>query len=92
MEPRPWLRLAVMIGCLLFWLSHRNLAYTATEEELAEAFGRFGPLVECHLCLDKELRRSKGFAYVTFANPQDAAEAVRCVKSRHVLADGVMTM
>ena len=53
----------------------RNLAYATTEEELGEAFGVYGPLSECHLCVDRELRRPKGFAYVTFANPQHAVAA-----------------
>ncbi len=31
----------------------RNLAYTASEAELSEAFGRFGDLTEVHLVLDR---------------------------------------
>ena len=31
----------------------RNLPYSATEAELAEAFGQHGPLSEVHIVLDK---------------------------------------
>lgn len=33
----------------------RNLAYTATEADLSEAFGRYGDLEEVHLVLDRSV-------------------------------------
>ncbi|VDO12895.1 unnamed protein product [Rodentolepis nana] len=53
----------------------RNLSYEAKEEELRELFEKFGNLSECHLCFDKKLQRSKGFAFVTYLFPSDAITA-----------------
>ncbi|CAA7026873.1 unnamed protein product [Microthlaspi erraticum] len=54
----------------------RNLPYTATEEELMEHFSKFGEISEAHLVLDKETKRSKGFAYILFLIPESAARAM----------------
>ncbi|CAG9460741.1 unnamed protein product [Pedinophyceae sp. YPF-701] len=57
----------------------RNLPYAATEEELIEAFAAHGTVTECHLCLDKATRKSKGFAYVSFAEPAEAVAAMQAL-------------
>jgi multiple RNA-binding domain-containing protein 1 len=55
----------------------RNLPYTATEDELAEHFSRFGNISQVHLVIDKDTKRSKGFAYVLYATPESAARVLR---------------
>lgn len=54
----------------------RNLPYAATEDELAELFSKFGNIAELHLVLDKETKRSKGFAYILYSDPEAAAKAL----------------
>ncbi|KNA03603.1 hypothetical protein SOVF_207540, partial [Spinacia oleracea] len=54
----------------------RNLPYAATEDELAELFSKFGNVAEVHLVIDKETKRSKGFAYVLYRGPEDALRAL----------------
>jgi multiple RNA-binding domain-containing protein 1 len=54
----------------------RNLAYTATDDDLTELFKQFGELSEVHLVVDKETRKSKGFAYVLYMLPEDAVRAM----------------
>ncbi|KAL9247877.1 hypothetical protein vseg_021259 [Gypsophila vaccaria] len=54
----------------------RNLPYVATEDELSELFTKFGNVLEVHLVIDKETKRSKGFAYVRYRDPKDAARAL----------------
>ncbi|KAH6776205.1 nucleotide/nucleic acid binding protein [Perilla frutescens var. hirtella] len=54
----------------------RNLPYTATEEELEDHFSKYGTVSQVHIVIDKETRRSKGFAYVLFALPESAARAL----------------
>ncbi|XP_024381120.1 uncharacterized protein [Physcomitrium patens] len=54
----------------------RNLPYTATEEELAELFGKFGELSEVHLVLDKTTKRSKAMAFVLYMIPECAVRAM----------------
>lgn len=50
-----------------------NLPYSITEQDLIEMFSKFGPTKQVNLIIDKETRRSKGFAFVTF----EAAEAAQ---------------
>ncbi|KAK2983307.1 hypothetical protein RJ640_011630 [Escallonia rubra] len=54
----------------------RNLPYTATEDELEEHFSKLGNVSQVHLVVDKETRRSKGFAYVLYTLPESAARAL----------------
>ncbi len=44
-------------------------------QDLRDAFSQYGEVVFARVVLDKETRRSKGFAFVEFANPEDAAKA-----------------
>lgn len=53
-----------------------NLAFSATEQELEEAFGAYGEIQEAKIILDRETGRSRGFAFVTFASADDAQEAL----------------
>ncbi|OVA01962.1 RNA recognition motif domain [Macleaya cordata] len=54
----------------------RNLPYTATEEDLMEIFSKFGDVLEVHLVVDKDTRRSKGIAYVLYTLPESAVRAL----------------
>ncbi|KAI5074699.1 hypothetical protein GOP47_0010660 [Adiantum capillus-veneris] len=54
----------------------RNLSYTTSEEDLQDLFGQYGELSEVHLVLDKETKRSKGFAYVLYMLPESAVKAM----------------
>jgi RNA recognition motif-containing protein len=54
-----------------------NLAYQATEAELRELFSAVGPLSYVHLPTDRESGRPRGFAFVEFAEPAQAEEAIR---------------
>ncbi|KAJ3092773.1 hypothetical protein HK102_003036 [Quaeritorhiza haematococci] len=53
----------------------RNLTYTCTTEDLTQFFEPFGPLSEVHIPLDKETKKSKGFAFVLFLIPEHAINA-----------------
>ncbi|KAI3887283.1 hypothetical protein MKW98_031235 [Papaver atlanticum] len=53
----------------------RNLPYTASEEDLAEIFGKFGDISEVHLVVDRDSNRSKGIAYVLYKLPEFAVRA-----------------
>ena len=57
----------------------RNLPFTATEEEVAAYFSRFGPLTAVHVIVDKTTRRSKGLAYVTYALPENGVAAMEAL-------------
>ncbi|KAI3973600.1 hypothetical protein MKX01_038722 [Papaver californicum] len=53
----------------------RNLPYTASEEDLAEIFGKFGDISEVHLVVDRDTNQSKGIAYVLYTLPEFAVRA-----------------
>lgn len=53
----------------------RNLAYTATDEELETLFGKYGPMTECNLPVDSQTKKIKGFAHVTYMMPEHAVKA-----------------
>ncbi|XP_071715693.1 multiple RNA-binding domain-containing protein 1 [Rutidosis leptorrhynchoides] len=57
----------------------RNLPYTATEDDLREHFSQFGKVAQAHLVLDKDTKRSKGFAYILYVLPESAARALEAL-------------
>lgn len=53
----------------------RNLAYTATREDLEALFAPYGRLTQVHIPLDKRTDRPKGIAFIEFEDSNDADEA-----------------
>lgn len=49
-----------------------NLSYDVTSDELQDFFGQYGETPEVKLITDFGSGRSKGFAFITFANQQQA--------------------
>ncbi|KAF8200210.1 hypothetical protein BJ912DRAFT_948293 [Pholiota molesta] len=71
----------------------RNLAFSCTDEELAELFRPFGEIIQIHAPLDPVTKQHKGLAYVTFAQPASALAAYEALDRRsfqgrllHILA------
>jgi multiple RNA-binding domain-containing protein 1 len=60
----------------------RNLAYTATEEELGELCAPFGDVASVHIPTDRATGACKGLAYVQFTDPDCAAAALRGLDKR----------
>jgi cold-inducible RNA-binding protein len=54
-----------------------GLAWATTDEGLRAAFERFGPLTEAKVISDRDTGRSRGFGFVTFEAPADAAAAMQ---------------
>ncbi|PRT53768.1 Multiple RNA-binding domain-containing protein 1 [Wickerhamiella sorbophila] len=52
----------------------RNLSYTTTEESLGKFFQRYNAK-EVHVPVDGRTDKVKGFAYISFEDPQDALHA-----------------
>ncbi|KAJ3385179.1 putative RNA-binding protein 19 [Entophlyctis sp. JEL0112] len=53
----------------------KNLAFTCTEEDLKNLVGKFGPLSEVHLSIDRETKKPRGYAFVLFMLPEHAVKA-----------------
>ncbi|KAJ1423311.1 RNA-binding domain superfamily [Sesbania bispinosa] len=53
----------------------KGLAFSTTEEKLAEVFSQYGKVLKADIVLNKAKNRSKGFGYVTFAKEEEARKA-----------------
>ena len=53
-----------------------NLPYGTDEGALESEFNQFGPILDVKLIRDRETGRSKGFAFITFEQPEHAQEAL----------------
>lgn len=53
-----------------------NLAFDAENGHLFEAFGKFGKVDQAEVVRDRETFRSRGFAFVTMPNDEQAAAAI----------------
>jgi RNA recognition motif-containing protein len=54
-----------------------NLSFNTTKEELEALFAPLGEISDVFLPLDRDSGRPRGFAFVTFAAPESAAEAIQ---------------
>ena len=61
-----------------------NLSWNLGQEELQEIFAEFGEVEEAVIINDRETGRSRGFAFVTFANDEDAAKAIAELDGKEV--------
>src|SRR5947207_5929946 len=53
-----------------------NLSYQTMENDLQEYFSQAGVVTSVNLMLDKFTGKSRGFAFVEMATPEEAAKAV----------------
>jgi RNA recognition motif-containing protein len=52
-----------------------NLSYDATADVLRAAFSRFGEVTDVQVVIDRYSGRARGFAFVTMATSEQAAQA-----------------
>jgi cold-inducible RNA-binding protein len=53
-----------------------NLSHDSTTEGLRAKFAQFGEVTDVQLVIDRYSGRPRGFAFVTMATPEQAAQAV----------------
>lgn len=59
-----------------------NLSFEISEEDLKELFEQAGTVESAVIVEDRETGRSRGFAFVEMATPQEAGVAVRKLDGR----------
>ncbi len=59
-----------------------NLDFKVTENELEEIFGEFGEVESARVITDKYSGRSKGFAFVTMEDDNEAKEAIEALNGK----------
>lgn len=53
-----------------------NLSYQTVDSDLQDYFAQAGVVTSVNVMIDKMTGRSRGFAFVEFATPEEAAKAV----------------
>jgi RNA recognition motif-containing protein len=53
-----------------------NLSYQTVDSDLQDYFAQAGVVTSVNVMIDKMSGRSRGFAFVEFATPEEAAKAV----------------
>eukprot|EP01101_Sappina_pedata_P001147 TRINITY_DN11254_c1_g1_i1.p3 TRINITY_DN11254_c1_g1~~TRINITY_DN11254_c1_g1_i1.p3 ORF type:complete len:114 (+),score=65.99 TRINITY_DN11254_c1_g1_i1:165-506(+) len=61
-----------------------SVSWSTTEDGLAEAFSQFGNVTEVRIVKDRDTGRSRGFAFITFSSPDDAANAIVNMNEREL--------
>lgn len=61
-----------------------NLSYDTTNDSLEQEFGAFGRVDEVAVVMDRETGRSRGFAFVTMNNDNEARTAIEELNGREV--------
>lgn len=56
-----------------------NLAHTATEDDLRQAFEQHGAVRSVNIIKDRETGRPRGFAFVEMADAKEAAGAIQAL-------------
>ncbi|HUT62059.1 MAG TPA: RNA-binding protein [Phycisphaerae bacterium] len=54
-----------------------NLAHSATEDDLRQAFSQHGEVSDVNIVKDRETGRSRGFAFVEMPDGAEAANAIK---------------
>lgn len=53
-----------------------NLAFSITNETLADKFAQYGTVQSAKIVIDRDTNRSKGFGFVEMSNAGEASEAI----------------
>ena len=56
-----------------------GVSYDASEDDLREAFSIHGKLKDVHMALDRETKKPRGFAFITFADKKEAEAAIKAM-------------
>jgi len=53
-----------------------NLSFNVTSDSIRDTFAQHGTVSDVHVVTDRETGRSRGFAFVTMGNNDEAAKAI----------------
>ena len=61
-----------------------NISYATTEQDLEQIFGEFGAVTDARVIRYADSGRSKGFAFVTMDNKDEAEAAINALNEKEV--------
>ncbi|XP_075467562.1 cold-inducible RNA-binding protein B-like [Ascaphus truei] len=61
-----------------------GLSFDTDEQNLEQVFCKYGQISEVVVVKDRETKRSRGFGFVTFENPEDAKDAMEAMNGKSV--------
>ncbi|XP_077332166.1 cold-inducible RNA-binding protein B-like isoform X5 [Lithobates pipiens] len=61
-----------------------GLSFDTNEQSLEHVFCKYGQVSEVVVVKDRETKRSRGFGFVTFENPDDAKDAMQAMNGMSV--------
>jgi RNA recognition motif-containing protein len=59
-----------------------NLSFNTTENDLQDAFGAHGTVMETNLLMDRETGRPRGFGFITMSSAEEASKAIEAMNGR----------
>lgn len=59
-----------------------NLSFSATEDEVRQAFGAYGSVKSVAIIKDRETGRSRGFGFVEMPNPEEGLAAIDALNGK----------
>ena len=62
-----------------------NVAFSASEFDLAELFGRYGHVTAARLATDRETGRPRGFAFIDMPDQAEAQAAIEALHGSSLL-------
>ncbi|HEY8999174.1 MAG TPA: RNA-binding protein [Candidatus Saccharimonadales bacterium] len=66
-----------------------SLAYTATDDDLQQAFATVGTVVSAKVIMDRETGRSKGFGFVEMSSDDEAKAAIDQLNGKEIAGRAV---
>lgn len=61
-----------------------NLSFNSSEQDLAELFGQYGPVISAKIISDQFTGKSRGFGFVEMQNREEGLVAVKELDSKEV--------
>jgi RNA recognition motif-containing protein len=61
-----------------------NLSFDTTENDLQDAFGAHGTVIETNLLMDRETGRPRGFGFITMSSVEEAQKAIAEMNGKEI--------
>jgi RNA recognition motif-containing protein len=61
-----------------------NMSYDATEDDLRQAFSKFGQVASVNIIMDRETGRPHGFGFVEMPDANEAQNAIQSVNEQEI--------